>query len=191
MSRKRTNWTDAGEKLFDALAAQGLPAGEIAKRLAALGEQGASRATVGRRLSERVGSRRAPRAAPVEVAPRERATVPTARPARGLSPSSPALPNIAEVLAEPEPTESATLEEINMWLSRVDRAYILAEESGNTAAMAALAGRATALVDTRRKAAPPPPVDPNAFPDLVDAASRAKTLLVKKLEAAMKRRARA
>jgi hypothetical protein len=184
MSRKRANWTDAGEKLFDALAQKGLPAGEIAKRLGAIGEAGASRATVGRRLAERVGARRSGRAGNVDATPRAKAVPP---PPPTPTPAPVASTNPADVLAETEPDAAATLEEINMWLERVNRAYMIAEESGNTAAIVALAGRAAALVDTRRKAAPPPPADPNAFPDLVDAAARAKTLLAKKLEAAQKR----
>lgn len=191
MSRKRTNWTASGEALFDALAAQGLPAGEIARRLSETGERGASRATVGRRLAERLGARRTGRAGNAAAG----ATVPPAAAvAEALddaedepSPPPQSSPDVAAILSETEHPESATLQEINMWLERVNRAYIAAERDGNAAAIVALAGRAAALVDTRRKAAPPPPVDPNAFPDLVEAAERARYLLRAKLAAARSR----
>jgi len=180
MSRKRANWTPAGETLFDALAAQGLPAGEIAQRLQAAGERGASRATVGRRLAERAGPRRSGRAGNADATP----AAPPSEPAPSSTPSP------TDVLADPEPDESTTTEEIATWLERVDRAYSAAKATNNAPAIAALAARATALIEARRKAAPPPPPDPNERPDLVEAAGRARALLRKKLEAALARRAR-
>lgn len=191
MSRKRANWTAAGESLFDALAGQGLAAGEIARRLSELGEQGASRATVGRRLAERLGARRAGKAGNPDAA--KRAPEPVAADLDDEDgPEEPPAPSASDIerLIATGQTEGMTLTEINTWIERVDMAYVAAERDGNTAAIVALARVSASLLDTRRKAAPPPPVDPNAFPDLVEAAERAKALLVTKLHAARARASR-
>jgi hypothetical protein len=59
----------------------------------------------------------------------------------------------------------------------IREAFERAKVDGNIAAQASLAARAVAVLEARRKAAPPEAADPNAYPDLVEAAERCKALL--------------
>ena len=148
MARKKTEWTPAEQAKFSAMVRRGLPAVEIAAELTRLGVRGASHSTVTRRMRELKGSR--PRALEAEAVP------------------------VAGVPDDPAAVEAAPVAMIDVWLTRVDQAYRAAEDDGNLAVQASLAARATALLEARRKASPPPAVDPNELPDLVAAAEATK-----------------
>jgi hypothetical protein len=113
--------------------------------------------------------------------------VPVPKPAAKVKAAPPSAPDaLLDVPEDPTDLASAPVELVDRWLERVDRAYIAAEEAGNLAAQAALASRATALVEARRKGQPPPAVDPNLNPDLIAAAEACKAKLRKKLADALK-----
>jgi hypothetical protein len=178
MSRKKTSWGAAHERTFASLAKQGLTAGEIAARLTADGCPGASKATVGRRLRDVRGVVRARKA--------------NAGPRSALAEAKPDAPaaddGAADVPTDPEELEAAPLAQLEWWLVEVKAAFEAAKVDRNVAAQASLAARATALLEARRKAAPPEREDPNAYPDLVAAAASCKAKLRARLDRALKAR---
>lgn len=124
--------------------------------VAALGPGAPSRATV-RRYIDRM------------AAERREASRPKAAP--GSDRTLPGIPSDPDELAE------APLAQLDWWGLEIREAFERAKADGNIAAQASLAARAVAVLEARRKAAPPEAADPNAYPDLVEAAERCKALL--------------
>lgn len=120
--------------------------------VAALGPGAPSRATV-RRYIDRMAAEK-----------------PT-KPAPGSDRTLPGIPSDPDELAE------APLAQLDWWGLEIREAFERAKSDGNIAAQASLAARAVAVLEARRKAAPPEAADPNAYPDLVEAAERCKALL--------------
>ena len=124
--------------------------------VAALGAGAPSRATV-RRYIDRMAAEKPPKGPP-KAAP-------------GSDRTLPGIPNDPDELAE------APLTQLDWWGLEIREAFERAKIDGNIAAQASLAARAVAVLEARRKAAPPEAADPNAYPDLVEAAERCKALL--------------
>lgn len=124
--------------------------------VAALGPGAPSRATV-RRYIDRMGAEKAPQQAP-KPAPKSDRTLP-------------GIPSDPDELAE------APLAQLDWWGLEIREAFERAKLDDNIPAQASLAARAVAVLEARRKAAPPEAADPNAYPDLVEAAERCKALL--------------
>ena len=102
-------------------------------------------------------------------------SAPSASPeARPIPPaqSEPALSDVPDEI--PEGTDLGRAE---AWLRDIDEAIRKAADRGDDDAITKLMARATALLEYRRKAAPAPPPDPNANPDFVEAARRARERL--------------
>lgn len=129
---------------------------------AALASEGiaVSRQTVDRRMRELRGKR-----GTVQAHPRA-----TARPSADEVPD--------EV---PDGTELAV---VDRWIPKVEAAAEAAELDGDLASFASLTAKLVTLLEHRRKAAPPPRVDPNEHPDMVAAARRARESLHKLVESA-------
>ena len=79
--------------------------------------------------------------------------------------------------SDPDELAEAPLAQLDWWGLEIREAFERAKLDGNIAAQASLAARAVAVLEARRKAAPPEQADPNAYPDLVEAAERCKALL--------------
>lgn len=124
--------------------------------VAALGPGAPSRATV-RRYIDRMAAEKAPAKAP--------------KPAPGSDRTLPGIPSDPDELAE------APLAQLDWWGLEIREAFEKAKGVGNIPAQASLAARAVAVLEARRKAAPPEQADPNAYPDLVEAAERCKAML--------------
>lgn len=124
--------------------------------VAALGPGAPSRATVRRYIDRMAAERR--EASPPKAAP-------------GSDRTLPGIPSDPDELAE------APLAQLDWWGLEIREAFERAKSDGNIAAQASLAARAVAVLEARRKAAPPEAADPNAYPDLVEAAERCKALL--------------
>jgi len=68
----------------------------------------------------------------------------------------------------------ASLEQVDKWLARIEEKARLAETSNDDDAYMKYARLVVVLLDAKRKLAPPPPVDPNANPDLIEAARQVR-----------------
>lgn len=123
---------------------------------------------------------------PPAVAPKSKRKAPTSPAKAAVQPQPPDA--LLDVPEDPADLAGAPVELVDRWLERVDRAYLAAEVAGNLAAQAALASRATALVEARRKGQPAPVVDPNTQPDLMAAAEVCVLKLFKKFDQAVARR---
>jgi len=168
MARKKTIWPASAERKFERLAKKGRSAQDIARELTEDGVAGASAATVGRRLRELFGDRRAGKSSPdpaIMTAPRDGAP--------------------ADIPTDPDELAQAPLEELRWWLDSVKDAYAKAEADGNVAAQASLAGRARDFLAAIQKHTPPSPPDLNAAPDMIAAAERCVTMLFKKVDRAV------
>lgn len=165
MAPPKAKWPAKAQRKFDRMAKEGASAKAIAAALSADGVPGASEASVGRRLRELLGDRRAGKSVG------QVAAVPLAEDG---APSD--IPTAPDELAE------APLEQLAWWLDEVQRAFKVAKKAGNVAAQSALAARATALLEARRKGAPPPPVDPNEAIDIRLAAQKGRALFFETLE---------
>lgn len=199
MARKKTEWPASAERKFARLAKKGASAQEIARELGADGVVGASAATVGRRLRELFGDRRAGKGSPDPV------TDPPLAPAR--APRGPTLRIVAvndvyslehlvtegapgdgappDIPTDPDDLAQAPLEELRWWLDKVRAAYAKAETDQNVAAQASLAGRARDFLAAIQKHSPPDPPDLNAAPDMIAAAEKCVTMLFKKVDRAI------
>lgn len=120
--------------------------------VAALGAGAPSRATV-RRYIDRMAAEK-----PTKAPPKSDRTLP-------------GIPSDPDELAE------APLTQLDWWGLEIREAFERAKLDDNIPAQASLAARAVAVLEARRKAAPPEQADPNAYPDLVEAAERCKALL--------------
>lgn len=134
--------------------------------VAALGAGAPSRATVRRYIDRMAAEKRD--AAPAKAPPRAE-TPPKAAP--GSDRTLPGIPSDPDELAE------APLAQLDWWGLEIREAFERAKLDDNIPAQASLAARAVAVLEARRKAAPPEQADPNAYPDLVEAAERCKALL--------------
>ena len=171
MARKKTEWPALAERKFERLAKKGASAQDIARELTADGVAGASAASVGRRLRDLFGDRRAGKAAP------EPSSEPAKEPEPRAEDGAPAdIPTDAEELA------SAPLEKLEWWLSEVQEAFELAKADQNVAAQASLAGRARDYLILIQKHAPQPPVDLNAALDIRATAQKGRKLFFDTLE---------
>ena len=94
--------------------------------------------------------------------------------------SAPAV--LSSIPEDPATLDAATPGELDWWLSEVKLAFEAAKGADNVAAQASLAARATALLEAKRKSAPPPVVDPNENPDFVALAKAFRTRMLKMLE---------
>lgn len=73
--------------------------------------------------------------------------------------------------AIPEGTDMGT---VDKWLTRLDDAAEAARQRSDFQAVSTLMAKYVALLEHKRKAAPPPPIDPNENPDLIAAAERVR-----------------
>ena len=165
MAPPKAKWPPKAQRKFDRMAKGGASAKAIAAALSADGVPGASEASVGRRLRAVLGDRRAGKSVgQVAAAPL----------AEDGAPSD--IPTAPDELAE------APLEQLTWWLDEVKVAFEMAKKAGNVAAQASLAARATALLEARRKGAPPPAIDPNDALDIRLAAQKGRALFFETLE---------
>ncbi len=79
------------------------------------------------------------------------------------------------------------MEQLSWWLAEVKLAFGAAKTAGNIAAQASLAARATALLEAKRKSAPPPIVDPNDNPDFIAMAANFRERMAKMIDQAGER----
>lgn len=81
--------------------------------------------------------------------------------------------------------EGVSVDVVDKWIPKVERAAEAAEAAKDFGALASLLAKLTALLEHKRKAAPPPKVDPNENPDMIAAAKRAREMLHKLVESAV------
>lgn len=152
MARKRTEFGKAVDTRIVALMRAGGTAESISSQLASEGVEGASRATIGRRMTELRATVRAKRAKAMKAA---------------AKPSSESKPSKASPLptSPDEIPEGADLETLNEWLETAKRMGKVAELEGDLQAIARAGRLVTSLIEAKRKAAPPTKPDPNENPD--------------------------
>lgn len=156
MARKRTVWPESVDAQIRGMMAQGGTAESISQALTAQGVPGASRPTIGRRMQEIRGTIHAPRSP-------------------SMASADPPPDSDLDVSDVPDEIPDGTpLDRLDRWLSKVNGAIEAAEAAKNYPLLGQLIARGTALQDARRKAAPPPKVDPNANPDMLAAKERAR-----------------
>ena len=165
MAPPKAKWPAKVQRKFDKMVAEGASNEAIEAALAPYGIRGTSAASVGRRRVDRDGNRRAGKSV---------GQVAAAHLAEDGAPSD--IPTAPDELAE------APLEQLAWWLDEVREAFEVAKKAGNVAAQASLAARATALLEARRKGAPPPAVDPNDALDIRLAAQKGRALFFETLE---------
>lgn len=137
--------------------------------VAALGAGAPSRATVRRYIDRMAAEKRNATLSPAsQNAKRDAGPI---LPAPKSDRTLPGIPSDPDELAE------APLAQLDWWGLEIREAFERAKSDGNIPAQASLAARAVAVLEARRKAAPPEQADPNAYPDLVEAAERCKALL--------------
>ncbi len=173
-----TQWPPEIEAKFAKLAREGLSARKIATSLKAMGAEGASVATVGRRLRERLGPRRSGKT--VESAPVAVPKVQKSAPVPPVPPASDGAPG--DLPDEPAELDASPAEQLDWWLVQVRAAFERAKIGDNVAAQASLSARATALLEAKRKGSPPAVADPNEALDIKAAAERGKRLMFETLE---------
>ncbi len=133
----------------------------IAAELTKAGVEGASAATVSRRLRELRGQPAKLRTLKGEAPKRAVQTAPTAE--------APPLPETPEDI--PDGTDVSTLDH---WIEVAKRNGATAETEKNLAGIGAMGRLVATLLEHRRKATPDPKPDPNEHPDMVAAAKRAR-----------------
>lgn len=153
MPRTRIDFTAKTEAKIVAMMGKGGTAKSISKVLLAAGVDGASPATITRRMRELRGKVKA------EKAP--------AQPARSRAPRRPPateqpLPPTPEAIPE-----GASLDELNEWLRRAEKMGRAAEEAGDLQGLGAMGRLSASLLEARRKAQPVVKPDPNDDPDMV------------------------
>lgn len=172
MARKETQWPAPAERKFKRLALAGVPAAEIAAQLTKDGVPGASRSTVDRRVRKLIGTRRASSAA---ASPSPPASSPS---------SGEEIDDLDDIPDDPDELAAATPHDLDVWIMRANQTYERALKMDNLAVQVTSIGKAKELLDAKRKASPPPPVDLNAAPDMIASAERCVTMLFKKVERA-------
>jgi hypothetical protein len=169
MARKRIDFGADVDGQIRALTAKGGTAKSIAATLSAAGVKGSSSATIGRRMRELRGTIGAP-------SPRSKAPTPAPPPDSAAAPL-PSKPE--EIPADATPTQ------LDRWITQADDAVNAAEAAENLPLMGQMLRVAASLAETRRKATPPEPPDPNANPDMIAAAKRARAALHKLIDSAV------
>lgn len=153
MPRKRHEFGKAIDKRIVALMRAGGTAESISTKLASEGVDGASRATIGRRMTELRDSVKGARAKAMTKA-RDSSEPSLKEKTKTPLPSSP-----------DDIPEGADLETINEWLATAKRMGKVAELEGDLAAIARAGRLVTSLIDAKRKATPPAKSDPDDNPD--------------------------
>ncbi len=102
-----------------------------------------------------------------------------------LPETPPAVPLTGEAEDTPdEIPEGVDVGTVDKWIRKIERAAETAEQAREFNAMSSLMTKLTALLEHKRKAAPPAPPDPNQNPDFVEAARRARERLHKLIDTA-------
>lgn len=147
---------------------RGVSVDEIVAQLQAQGVK-VSRATVARRMRELSGQVAEARATTMRKVKASRAKAP--------ADSEPG-PDAADDAPLPETPEDipavASLEQLDRWIRYADAAVEAAQLDDDRTALGPLLRVASALAETRRKATPPTPPDPNLNPDMIEAAERVR-----------------
>lgn len=170
MARKRIGLTAAQEAKLEAMARSGATLESITKALRRAGAD-ISPATVSRRVREIKGkpnAGEAPRARPIpsplETPPPAVAKRARAKPAEVPPPPLPASPDDIPENADPSVLDA--------WLEETRELATQARNEGELDGFAKMGRLAAALLEHKRKAAPPPKQDPNEDPDMVALAAR-------------------
>ncbi|MCL2777730.1 MAG: hypothetical protein FWD73_06970 [Polyangiaceae bacterium] len=156
MARKRTVYGPDVEAKIRSGLERGQPAEAIAKELTAAGVKGASRATIDRRMREMRGRTASPRLF-------------LGRRVAASDVPSPPLPESPEDIPS-----DADPDTIGRWIALAEQKGQDAANRGDLAGFGAMGRLAATLLEHRRKAAPPPRVDPNERPDMIAAKERAR-----------------
>lgn len=177
MARKAKPFSAAAEAAMLAKMRSGGTVAEVAKAGSQAGGRPISTTAAHRWVTERRSPIRATKAKANKAASAAKKR-PAAAPAAPAS--APAV--LASIPDDPATLDAATPGELDWWLSEVKLAFEAAKSADNVAAQASLAARATALLEAKRKSAPPPVVDPNENPDFVALAKEFRTRMLKMLE---------
>lgn len=171
MARKRNNFTQSTQARILALMGAGGTADSIAKQLTAEGVEGASRATVGRRMRELEGLERksAPRRPP--------ASSPRAPADASLGAGEIALPETPEDI----PAGTA-LEMYDLWLKRAEEMYEDAQGRKDFDGVVKAGRLSQMYLEGKRKATPIKEDDPNDHPDMIAMGARVATELHKLID---------
>jgi hypothetical protein len=97
-------------------------------------------------------------------------------------PSAPVAEDVPDNI--PEGTDLAT---VDRWIPRVERMIDAADAAKDFGAASSLIAKLHSLLEHKRKATPPAPPDPNANPDFVEAARRARERLRKLIDTAVEK----
>lgn len=181
MARKAKPFSAAAEAAMLARMKAGGTVAEVAKAGSAAGGRPISTTAAHRWVAERRSPIRSTKARAAEAAQRAGKKSTPRPPVAPLPPAStPAV--LSGIPEDPAALDAATPGELDWWLSEVKAAFEAAKNADNVAAQASLAARATALLEAKRKSAPPPVVDPNENPDFVALAKAFRTRMLKMLE---------
>lgn len=111
-----------------------------------------------------------------------RPQVQSARAARAPAPAD----SSSEDLPEGEVAlDGASVAQLDRWIRQAEVAIDKAEAAGDLGLMSNLLRTADSLAKTRAKVAPVTPPDPNAHPDMIAAAKRAREMLHKLVDSAV------
>lgn len=175
MGRRRIELSPTVEAEIAARAARGESVDRVT---AALGGQ-VSRSTIARKLADL-------RSGATQRAP-ARAAAPSAEAAVDPQPWI----ESAEASDVPDaPPEGTSLEQLNAWITRLEKAADAAEKEGKLPALASIASKVTALMALRHKSAPLPKQDPNVRPDYVELARKGEERLLKLIRGTFKEHGR-
>lgn len=180
MARNKTVWNPEIEQRFQALAKKGCTAEDISRILISMGAEGASVATVGRRLRARKQGKPALRVLPAPAKPAPEAPPPLV--------ASPPQPPIAKSEPKSEPAEAehdgfdpmSQLQRSVEALEEIAREIRADGEEGNMkdyASIIRVQNQTIALVERLR---PTPRADPNTAPDLIAAAESSRGKIFKR-----------
>jgi hypothetical protein len=161
MARTRTVFTPEVEAQIAAMLERGGTAESISSALTASGVRGASRATIGRRISERRGPVGSLRAKSPSFAQELAALEPPS------STPPPAPESDGDLPASDEDIKTADAGTLDRWLARAEAAGRAAATEGNLTALGAMGRLAVTLQEAKRKGTPIPKPDPNDAPDMV------------------------
>lgn len=172
MARPRRDLTPAQEAHLLDLMSRG---GTVESCTAALHAKGAnvSKATVGRRMREmqgKVKERRAERvAALAKVSRAEPEPDPPKKPGpkKRAKPKKTAEPELELPASPAEIPDAADPGTLDRWIETANRMGRIAEDEGDLDSLAKMGRLTAALLEHKRKAAPPPKHDPNDDPDMI------------------------
>lgn len=163
--RKRTDLGTDGDAIVRAGIARGQSAEQIAGALEASGISVSPR-TIARRVREMRGAVRVSSLTP----PVSRPTTPSADVDAPLPEDEDAIP------------DGASVTQLDHWIRQAQTAVDTAEAEGNLPLMGQMLRVAASLAETRRKATPPTPPDPNEHPDMVALGSQVAARLHKMVD---------